>query len=221
MKINPTLYRDRIKDVDTLVFLELFDEKPESTILEVGCNAESIDAAEVVGESGFSVYGTDLLTLDKPASQFKFFKMDFCNPPAGILCKWESQFDSIYSISALEHFGMAAHKELFLHPFYDVIAARLIWYYLKPNGTFYVTVPFGAGFIERVPMWRVYDDRRFGERIQQSFTMEGCAYFFSMPALFNGRVYQRGEQVTHDEARSYHGDPPHLSVIAKMRKVIK
>jgi len=221
MNLPPRAYA-HITDADCWYFLDKFDEPPGAKLLDVGCNEESLDACDVLLRLGYDVSGIDLREPVKTVPGLTFYRGDFCELPPALLASWINSYDAVFSISALEHFGLCSTPgERRIFHYNDVVAAKLIWYLLKPGGTFYLTTSFGAAFEQTVPHWRVYSDRALGRRLVQGFTVEGSGYFFGKPAKFDGRVWEAGEVVTTADANRYHGEPPHLSVFAKLKKELE
>jgi hypothetical protein len=149
---------------------------------------------------------------------YDYFQWDFCNLPSEFIREHIESFDAVFSISAIEHFGMGTYKEGEGPILYDAIASRQVWQLLKEGGHFYVTVPFGKHYMERHPYWRVYNSKAARERLIQDFYVESSILFFSAPAFFNGKSCLPGDIVTLEEASQYSGFPPHLTLFMKMRK---
>jgi len=197
-------------DEDVLWFFNTFTERPPGRVLEVGAHDESI--AYVLAELGFDVVGVDLREYDRfhgLHARQRHVVGDFNQ------MSFKEEFDVAVSTSAIEHFGLNTYREGIFNDDYDVDAVGNVWTALKPDGLFYVTVPFGSTFHVQKPDWRIYDSVSLRARIIQDFTVEAKDYFASAPA---GR-YQLGDDLTEREAMEY-GDlrHPHITVGLKLRK---
>src|SRR6185369_5655047 len=117
------------------------------------------------------------------------------------------KFDVAISISAIEHFGLNCYKENDSCPnfVYDSIAMYNIWRLLKPNGVVYLTVPFGAVFVEFVPHWRVYDEEKLKRQIIQNFIVEKEIYLFTADARLHDQKFHRGQQLSKEQAKCFPG----------------
>lgn len=214
-----------VTDGDTLTTLRIFAEPQGSRILEVGAHDEPI--ANLLTEMGYRVTGIDLREYnptDKaggihPPCNYKYVRADFCNLSDERMYEWMGLFDSVVSVSALEHFGFGTYREGPFHPYYDVIAARTIWQMLRDGGTAYIVVPFGGKHIDLPPHWRVYDSFSLKDRIIQDFQVEYGEAFIAAECQIAGEKRNFGDHLTKEEACSYSGHPPHVSVILKLRKV--
>lgn len=224
-----TPYLHLVTDADSLEFLQWFDEPPGARVLEVGAHDEPL--ANILSAAGYSVTGVDLREYDPrqdregkrneplPPCNYGYLRADFCDLPSWWLNQRFGTFDSAFSISAIEHFGLNTYGEGKAQPFYDVIAMRTVWQLLKENGTAYITVPFGAKYVENVPHWRIYSFLSAQARLVQDFQVEGCRCFVADTAEINGRVRQQGDEISWVDATGYDGIVPHVSVILKLRKV--
>lgn len=220
-----------INCIETSFFLQVFNEKPNSIILEVGSNDESSAACKKLVDDGHKVIGVDLREPNETNANkaYEYVRGDFCDLPSEFLRKHVGRIDSIFSISALEHFGLAAYSEGgVLNPNYDSIAMHQIWQLLKEEGTAYISVPFGSKFTVLLNQWRVYDEKNLWMRLIQDFTVESILWFFSGNGgkadgggRLNGRWYKKGSVIPVEQARQYSGDPPHLTVFMKLRKISK
>jgi len=225
MKIPSAMIRwfhDRFRsDVDTSVVLQMFDEPSGSFILEVGAHDEPI--ANILADCGFSVMGIDIREYDKslPRKNYKFLRHDFCDLPEDVYRELLGKVDCVISISAIEHFGLGTYQEGMCHEYYDVIAMRTVWNLLKENGTCYLTVPYGKSYIENDCHWRVYDFESSQSRLIQDFTIEECIAVVSGPSQLDGKPLKMWDVLTAKEANRYCGNPPHVSMVAKLKKVSK
>lgn len=218
---DPQAETGGVYDIDTDIVLQEFDEPENARILEVGAHDEPL--ANVLLASGYRVTGIDLRTCDlkDPLPGYQYIRHDFCN------LDWVGQlepsegFDSIISISAIEHFGLGTYGEGKAHPYYDVIALHLMGCLLKENGTVYLTVPYSQKFQVDRPHYRIYDAESLQQRLIQDFTVEKerfitCGEGVVLPG--NRHLPSRTE-ISSGEADSYEGSCPHLSVFLKLRKV--
>lgn len=218
----------KVADMDTAALINVFDEAPNSLILEVGAHDEPV--ANMLSDLGHRVVGVDLreynpgedtgkgLSKDSPACNYRYVRADFCDLPADFVRDYLGRFDSVISLSALEHFGLGTYAEGPRHEFYDVIAMRTAWSLLRDGGSAYVTVPFGRQFFTNASHWRVYDDNAIKTRIVQDFVVEGEAYLAATDIDVNGQIKRAGSVVPKSEAMTYVGNPPHLSAVLKLRK---
>lgn len=216
-----------INDEDVNMFLRAFDEPEGLKVLEVGSHDEPV--ANILSDHGYSVFGVDLREYDpaqdlkkdeyRPKCNYTYTRSDFCDLPPQFLKEHLGSFDIAASISAIEHFGLGTYNEGVTHPYYDVIAARTIWSLLKDGGVCYLTVPFGGNHSDVIPHWRVYDLKSLRERLTQDFLVEYAFPFVAGPFQLEGRHYYVGDAITPDQAMRFSGDPPHISIIVKMRKI--
>lgn len=214
-------------DIDTLTFLRFYNAPPGLDILEVGAHDEPL--ANLLAERGDRVTGIDLREYDprqdlpskstnKLDCNYNYIRGDFCNLPEVLYRQWLNHFDVVISLSAIEHFGLNAYNEGCPHPYYDVLAMRTVWQVLKTDGVAYISVPYGAWFIERHTNWRVYNYASLHSRLVQDFIVEAYSLVISGPLILDGELRTPRDTVTLEEANSYIGDPPHISILLKLRK---
>lgn len=226
MKIPKEVYGPTITDADTQAFFQLFDEPVGGSVLEVGAHDEPV--ANLLTDHGFHVTGVDLReyhagqdmpNAPSPKCNYRYIQNDFCALPEYVHREFLGKLDCIISLSALEHFGLNTYGEGSQHPFYDVIAARLIWDFLKEGGVAYITVPFGKHYVEAPPHWRIYDTFAVRTRLVQDFHVEFASAFIAGKVIIGGQERHWGFPLTMEEACEY-DDPeePHVSLILKMRK---
>lgn len=217
MKI-PDSIRSQYKtfDPEAELLFQNFDEAEGSKILEVG--SQHCPIASMLAKSGFKVTGVDLRTWDQE-NNYHHIQGDFCRLPVEFLRENLGTFDSAISISTLEHFGMGTYQENFAYEYYDVLASRYVYNLLKPNGTFYLTVPFGGKYVELRPHWRVYDWASFGDRLCCGFVFEKFYLSVAEEITIDGRVYKPGELINFESAIANLTGLPNISCFAKLRKM--
>lgn len=201
-------------DPDNQMVLRHFDEPPGSRVLEIGANDEHL--ASVLTDHGYHVLGIDLRphTLDPSYINYHRIQADFCFLyEIGIL----AEQDCIISTSALEHFGLGTYPQDKTGDVnYDVIAMRCIYTLLKPGGTCYVTVPYGKHFLQHNNDWRVYNAAALQERFIDKFELVRKEFFVSAECSLGTNM----DLLTQEQADEFVGVPPHVTVLAKLRKPI-
>lgn len=201
-------------DPEADLFFSEFNEDVGGRVLEVGSQHSPI--ASMLSEMGFSVVGVDLRDSDQERN-YLHIKSDFCKMPRDFYTNI-GQFDIAISISAIEHFGLNTYGEGPYRRYYDVVAMRKIYDFLRPGGVCYITVPFGGKYVENNPHWRVYDYASFLERIVQDFSIE---VFFTQVCenlFINGRDYKAGEKIDVGATLLNIYGFPNISCFAKLRK---
>jgi len=181
-------------------------------VLEVGANDEY--AANILTDNGYNVLGVDLLPHKlKEKCNYTRKVIDFCGADL------ERCFDCIFSLSAIEHFGLTTYgdKENDL-PYYDVVAMHKMYSMLNHGGTCYITVPYGKYHLTHGVHWRVYNKESLRSRIVQKFKVEKICYFTSGSAIIGGVCRNPYQPVIEKEADRYSGYPPHVTVLLKMKK---
>ena len=205
-----------ILDPDALAVLRHWDEKPGSLVLEVGANDNH--TANVLAANGHQVLGVDLRRHtfgDKAMINYPRILMDFVQSR---IVFHEGQFDAVVSTSAIEHFGMRTYAEATVEDDdYDCKAMDAVYDILRPGGTCYITVPYGREFIVNKPHWRVYDALTLQERIVRKFGGVQLKEFFASGPVLG---WHDGEILSQDFAGSWSGEPPHVAVLLKMRKIV-
>lgn len=205
-------------DADTSMFRKLFCE-PVGKVLEVGAHDEPL--ANELFELGYDVHGVDLREYDKklPACNYTYTRSDFCNLPAEFIQEHQGTFDCVFSISAIEHFGLGTYSEGKRHAYYDVLAMRQMWHMLREGGVCYVTVPFGVSYVENVPHWRVYDYDSAYARLVQDFSVIFFFPFVSGPRVTCGGMgLAVGQILTPPAVSLLSGELPHVSLIMRLVK---
>lgn len=208
---------DQYKTIDpeAHVFFKEFDEPEGAKILEVGSQHAPI--ASMLSTCGFQVTGVDLREADQNVN-YLHVKSDFCALPNEFRKANLNSFDVAITVSTIEHFGINAYGEGKYKPYYDVIAMRHIYDFLKPGGVCYITVPFGGKFVEVNPHWRVYDWESFIERLVQDFTIEVFFTKVVEEITILGRHYSLGESIDILPTLFNMDGHPNISLFAKLRK---
>lgn len=216
-----------LSDIDTERFLELFDEPEGSSVLEVGAHDEPV--ANMLAECGFRVTGVDLREYNpnqdtgkkddkRIECNYVYLRNDFCDLPRRFFANNLEAYDTVISLSAIEHFGYGTYQEGGPSMVYDIIAMRTIWQLLKYGGTAYITVPYSGSFVEYPPHWRIYDRTSLRSRIVQDFRVENIGFFLAGELLDMPMAKKVGEWLSIEEAESYKGLLPHISAYLKLRK---
>lgn len=207
-------------DGDSAYFISKYDE-PIGKIMEVGAHDEPM--ANILSQMGNDVYGVDLREYDpeSPPCNYHYVRGDFCDLPLDFLKEHLGTFDCIFSLSAIEHFGLTTYDEGDYSPYYDIIALRMMYLYLKEGGTAYITVPFGNPFKELAPHWRVYDVPSLMGRLAQDFHIEDMSVYVTAECVVAGKQRHAFGEITEQEILGFDGDPPHLSAFLRLRKTGK
>lgn len=215
----PTEVRERytVNDVDTAVFLDNFFAPYGANVLVIGAHDEP--SANILADSGFKVVGIDLRGYDEelPPCNYTFLKGDFCDLPPWFQAQSVGWFDAFVAVSAIEHFGMGAYGDR-IDRYYDVVAMRKAWEYLRPGGRAFVTVPFGGHYLEVLPHWRVYDLPSARERLVQRFALERVAAATAHDTIIDSRLAKLGEPLTAEQVARFSGIPPSVSALLIMKK---
>ncbi len=205
-------------DPDLRAFVTRFRAVRGQRVCVVGAHDE--DSANTMAREGLDVTGIDLRAYDEdlPACNFNYIRGDFCNLPE-FHAREVGKFDHFVCLSALEHFGLGSYQEGIRHPYYDVIAMRKAWDLLKFGGMAWVTVPFGAQFMEVVPHWRTYDYHSAMERIVQDFKLVGIEAVTAEDLIVDGRERKIGDIWEVTGPTDYLALPPNVVTLIVMRKV--
>lgn len=205
-------------DVDVMLLFDNFQVPKGSKVLVVGAHDEP--TANLIASLGLDVYGVDLREYDNrlPPCNYTYVRGDFCNLPASFVAEHMGTFDTVVALSCIEHFGMGAYSEGRAHPYYDVIAMRKVWEYLKLGGLAYVTVPFGGHYLEVWPNWRVYDLTSAISRLVQDFNILNLYSATAVRFQIDGRDRKIGEIMPQHEVARYSGIPPHISTLLVLQK---
>lgn len=210
-------------DADTLVFLQYAELPPGARVLEVGANEEP--SAAILCDKGHSVVGVDLRPhkmLDHRLG-YLHIEADFVKWAEGQEWYPKGHFDAAFSTSALEHFGIEAYGHKVKDSHYDAKAVDAVYNLLKPGGSFYVTVPYGADYIVDFYNWKVYCRQTLQEHIIRDFKVQRRLYFKSAECMVPdaGRLDCFGDLVPlvqEASADAYWGVPPHLTVFLHLIK---
>lgn len=204
-------------DPDTALFLKKFEESEESqdsVILEVGANDEF--SADILTDNGYKVMGIDLREHTiRPKQNYPRIIGDFVKTCYQDLLPVYF-FDVIYSLSAIEHFGLGTYGEEVRDDLYDWRAMTCIWDRLKYEGLCYITVPYGEKHLTHGRDWRVYNKESLQDRIIQDFEVLERLYFAS--GSVPGDPQDEHGLIPEEFANSYSGKPPHVAVFLKLRK---
>jgi len=216
MKISSEILSEyKTFDPESAFFYDLFDEPQGSRILEVG--AHDAPTASMLSKCGFKVTGIDLRECDQEQN-YEHIIGDFCQMPESFVKENLGKFDSIISVSSIEHFGLGTYKEGNYRSHLDFVAMRKIYDYLRVSGTCYISVPFGGKFVELAPHWRVYDFANLKERIIQDFNLEFISFKICEEIFLFDRVYKTGEIIDFSHALFNLSGSPAISVCMKLRK---
>lgn len=212
-------------DADTLMFLHHFDEPKGSHVLEVGAYEEN--SSYILADNDYTVSGIDLRKRDS-AQNYMHLTGDFVAAFTHSLredCEVKlPKFDTAFSTSAIEHFGLNCYDAPIKDEDYDIKAMRGMYAMLKPGGTCYITVPFGREF-SVMPDWRVYDWKTLQSRIIGRFRIKLMRLFKSGDCVgleTYKHEYCFGHQVPlvqWNRGVQFHSPThPHLTVFLKMSK---
>ena len=196
-------------DADSQMFFKHFDEIDNRLICEVGANEEHI--ADILTDNGHRVVGVDLRDIsliDKQPSYLRI-KDDFIT----LASKLNPVFDVMASTSAIEHFGLCVYGQKEKVEDYDSQAMDWMYELLKPEGTCYITVPYCGKFREEQD-WRVYDAYSLEKRIIRKFRIVEKVFFKSGGCI----CPDVNNIVSQENADKFSGDPPHVTVLLRMRK---
>lgn len=197
-------------DADTKIFFDKFEYDRSLSIIEIGSNEEYI--ANILTELGHNVTGVDLrLYKQQLPCNYNYVRHDVNTIPL------DNQYDVAVAISAIEHIGLSTYKENCNLPYYDVIAMHNIWRLLKYDGIAYITVPFGTNHIDYGIHWRVYNTQSLIDRIIQHFHVDDYECFASGEVI--GMPWKIGDKIQLIDILKFSGDPPHLTIYLKLRKV--
>lgn len=200
---------------DSRIFLHYFDQKKTDIILAIGDNDEQ--SAQTLTENGYLyILGIDLRPHCRSPVTYPRLIGDFCR-----FQEWlpAACCDCIYSLSAIEHFGLGTYEGSVLDSDYDSTAMNGIWNLLRNNGTCYLTVPYGKEYLVHGKDWRVYDKEALEKRLIGDFKLEQKIFFKSAHAQCpddGGAI----PLVKEKHADQYDGSPPHLTVLLQLRKVV-
>ena len=204
---------------DAAVFLHHFDESAGSRILAVGDNDEN--SAQVLTDNGYRVLGVDLRPHCRggPISYFRL-QGDFVEL---VSRKVLPEFDCIYSLSAIEHFGLGTYgtfERAPPNPNYDEVALQAMCSLLKSGGTAYLTVPYGQDYVSHGTDWRVYNHQAVRNRLTTGFAIEQ-EIFFKSAECNCPTTHEAGgiPFVAQRDADAYRDELPHLTVYLKLRKL--
>ena len=194
-------------DADSAMVLKHWDEPPGCMVLEVGANEE--DLASIFSEQGYQVLGVDLRPWNAKLKNYVRMEGDFVTL-APFIKPW--QFSVAVSTSAIEHFGLNVYGSPEVED-YDAQAMREIFRLLHPGGRCYLTVPYGREF-KANGHWRVYCRKTLQERLIGQFNVEKKIFFKS-----GGCVCPDVDGIVEEkDADEWSGDPPHVTVMLKLRK---
>jgi hypothetical protein len=199
---------------DSAQFLKHFVEPQGALIIALGDNDEA--SAQVLTDNGHKVLGVDLRPrTDALVPTYFRLQGDFVRLcEKGVLPK----VDCVYSLSALEHFGLGTYSGCPGPPAgnnYDQWACDQVYGLLRPGGAFYLTVPYGKEFIVHGKDWRVYCTSSLRQRIvHPGLVIEEKVFFKSAGC----DVPDTDGIVREEDADQYHGNPPHLTVLLRLRK---
>lgn len=122
------------------------------TILDVGCGGSFLPL--MLALQGFDVTASDRHPYDYGFKYYKFIQGDAAT------VKLPQKYDRIMMISALEHFGLQ-RKNRDLN--YDLKAILNLTKYLRNDGLWIITVPFGKGKEKASGEYRVYTQQRLNK----------------------------------------------------------
>jgi hypothetical protein len=151
---------------------------------------------------------------------YKHIKHNFCDLPQSFVVENLNKFDSIITISSIEHFGLGTYLEGNYRSHLDFVAMRRIYEFLKVGGTCYVSVPFGGRFAEFMHHWRVYDLHNLKDRIIQDFSIEILTFKICEDIYLMDKMFKRGEIADFIHACFNMTHSPAVSAFMKLRKVI-
>lgn len=215
MSLSPIIpFRSRYgeTDADSEMFLQYLQEPP-CKVLEVGANQEY--TANVLTDHGYQVTGVDLLPHYEGRVNYARIEGDFVQLADGL----PTDFDVVYSTSAIEHFGLGGYGLNLQDPDYDQKAMAAMHRRLKPGGSCYITVPYGREFLVHGHDWRVYCRKSLEERIVQDFRVVKKLWFKSADALCpTSKIEQTIHYVGETDADAYSGEPPHVTVFLHLVK---
>ena len=204
-------------DPETDAFFDIFDEEKGSKILEVGAQHSPI--SNMLAKSGFKVVGVDLRDSDQEKHpNYTHVTGDFCKLSNDFYKEHYGTFDAVVAVSSIEHFGLRAYGEQFARDYYDVLAMRYIFDFLKPKGTCYLVVPFGGKHVDVIPHWRVYNWASFNDRLVNDFYLEHFDLVCTEKMHVNGTEVQPGIKVDFITANLNVLGFPHISSVSKLIK---
>ena len=203
---NPKNYH-HTSDADVFVFAQEFNEPTPSMVLEIGANDEPV--SNILALAGYTVVGVDLKPYMNRVNlplNFTFIQCNFN------LLEFGSPFDTIVSLSTIEHIGLGAYGET---PYADgdILTMENVYNALRNGGKVYLTVPVG---IYRVHLdWRVYDKNALKNRIVGKFNILKTRFFAS------GKIgaYNIGDEVPEEVAFQQIG--PNATVLLVLQKKIE
>lgn len=217
MKIPKEILKQyTITDPESEVLYELFDEPENSKILEVG--SHDAPTASMLSKCGFRVTGIDLRECDQTPN-YEHIKGNFCDMPEEFVKEKLNYYDSIISVSSIEHFGLSTYQEGNYRSHLDFVAMRKIYDYLKKDGHCYVSVPFGSRFSEFMHHWRVYDFNSLRDRIIQDFYVELMVFKICEDIHLMDKQFKRGEYCDFLHANFNITHSPAISVFLKLKKL--
>ncbi len=225
MKIPPEI-RSTYSDFDPEAnfFLDFFDESP-GKLLEVGAHDAPI--AQMIAQSGHTVTSVDLRPHDHElATNHTHIVADFNHLSNEFWAEHRGTFDTAISVSAIEHFGLAAytHQETGATlsapmPVSDILACYNVYQLLRKDGVFYVTLPYGGRYMTNFIHWRVYSWHALIDRIIQDNYLEEAKVRICEDIKVGGNDFKAGADIDFFTASCSITDVPSISILLKMRKI--
>lgn len=181
-------FRDHFENKNKPVFTARLIEYPilfqylkrdSKEILDFGCAEDVLSLNLAI--MGYKVTGLDFRQYPFEHKNLRFIKADILqwDPPL-------EQFDTIVSISTIEHIGLSVYGDPKCKDG-DMIAIRKLWSALRKGGDLIVTVPAGKSCLQRD--MRIYDRKA----IENLFPKVDTLRFFYKPDR-----YSMWEETTDD-----------------------
>lgn len=174
MIITDDIYKIEPTDFPLKALSKHFMEEIPSKGLELGANEESCCA--ILQHAGYEMTGIDKNTYRwNVADPYPEFQLDDLSWKQ-ILAPFDqaedllsTPYDFVISLSAIEHFGLGFYGDD-LNPQADSDAMRLVRSWLKPGGSFYLTVPVGQS--RQTHHWRRYSESELFSRLLSGWNIE-------------------------------------------------
>lgn len=158
-------------------------------ILDFGCVEDMLPIH--LASLGYEVTGMDFRPYPFEHHDFTFIQADILqwDPPV-------EEFDTIVSISTIEHVGLSAYGDPVCEDG-DKVAVRKLWQALKPGGELIITVPAGSKRTARG--MRIYDDAAVRELVPDVETLR----YFHKPARYEMWTETDAQAISSLEYENY------------------